>query len=154
MMDFSFDYHEVVDYGLSVQRAREKSNQRAKNAFLRKQGSKLLKQTKAAGQMSGMQWSGHVKTGKYKNSEHYRDTVKRGKVYEYEGTPAVRVYSYAPHAHLLEYGHRLVGHKPDKRSLGGRTRAFRIFESARKSFEARFLAECVKWYEEEYSDLW
>lgn len=27
----------------------------------------------------------------------------------------------APHAHLVEFGHRNVGHKPDKKDLGSRT---------------------------------
>ena len=149
---FTFDYRELIQYGISVQQAREKSDDRAKNAFLRKQGSKLLRLTKAEGKTSGMDWSGHVKPKKYANSKHYRDTIKRGKPYEFVGSNAIRVYSYAPHAHLLEYGHWF---SPESRGPAGKTaKAFRVFENSRKTMEAQFLVDCVKWYEGKYKDLW
>ena len=149
---FTFDYRELIQYGISVQQAREKSDDRAKNAFLRKQGSKLLRVTKAEGKTSGMNWSGHVKPMKYADSKHYRETIKRGKPFEFIGSNAIRVYSYAPHAHLLEYGHRVVSRSG--KSTGKTAKAFRVFENARKTMEAQFLADCVKWYEGKYKDLW
>lgn len=38
--------------------------------------------------------------------------------------------SMAPHAHLIEYGHEIVGHKPGKTNTGKRTRAFGFFRRA------------------------
>ncbi len=38
-------------------------------------------------------------------------SIKTGKPYKYDknGADSVRVYSSAPHGHLIEYGHRIVG---------------------------------------------
>lgn len=44
-----------------------------------------------------------------KRTGNYLRSIKRGKVWvDAQGTK-VRVYSRAPHAHLIEYGHRIVG---------------------------------------------
>ena len=71
---------------------------KSQKKFLRQEGSKLLRKTKARAKALG------TKTGTYKKS------IKRGKVYRYNGADAIRVYSSAPHAHLIEEGHRMVTH--------------------------------------------
>lgn len=64
---------------------------------------------------------------------NYFQSIKRGKVWvdddsnEYK----VRAYSRSPHAHLLEYGHRMVGHEPDKQELGF-VLGFHVFDKAGK----------------------
>ncbi|MEF3313325.1 HK97 gp10 family phage protein [Paenibacillus sp. GYB004] len=46
-----------------------------------------------------------------KKSGNYHKSIKRGKVWVDLSTDEtkVRVYSGAPHSHLIEYGHRIVG---------------------------------------------
>ena len=51
---------------------------------------------------------------------------------------AVRVYSYAPHAHLIEEGHRMVTH--DGREVGF-VKGHHVFEVAAKGFESEFYTD-------------
>lgn len=60
---------------------------------------------------------------------NYIKSIKRGKVYDYNGAHAVRVYSAAPHAHLIEEGHRMVTH--DGREVGF-VPGHHVFETAWK----------------------
>lgn len=64
---------------------------------------------------------------------NYFRSIKRGKVWvdQVTGEYKVRVYSANRHAHLLEYGHRMVGHNPDKKELGF-VLGFHIFDKAGK----------------------
>ena len=59
---------------------------------------------------------------------------------------AVRVYSYAPHAHLIEEGHRLVTH--DGREVGF-VRGRHVFEVAAKEFEPEFYTDLDEMLDEE-----
>lgn len=61
----------------------------------------------------------------------YFRSIKRGKVWvdEMSGEYKVRTYSRSPHAHLLEYGHRMVGHAPEKKELGF-VLGFHVFDKA------------------------
>lgn len=45
-----------------------------------------------------------------KNTGNYYESIKKGRVYYYKPTEsqAIRVYSSAPHGHLIEFGHRAV----------------------------------------------
>ena len=93
---------------------------------MRQEGSKLLRKTKKEAKRV------KVRTGNYKKS------IKRGKVYEYDGAQAIRVYSTAPHAHLIEDGHRMVTH--DGREVGF-VPGMHVFEVAGKEFEPEYLAD-------------
>ena len=95
---------------------------KSQKKFLRQEGSKLLR-----------------KTGTYKKS------IKRGKVYRYNGADAVRVYSSAPHAHLIEEGHRMVTH--DGTEVGF-VRGHHVFELAAKEFEGQFYTDLDEYLEE------
>ncbi|MEG2347910.1 MAG: HK97 gp10 family phage protein, partial [Cetobacterium sp.] len=62
--------------------------------FLKKSGNKLKNKTL------------NVAKSRVKESTgNYIKSIKRGKVYDFKGALAVRAYSTAPHAHLIEYGH-------------------------------------------------
>lgn len=69
----------------------------------------------------------------------YFSSIKRGKVWVDESTDEykVRTYSRSPHAHLLEYGHRMVGHEPDKKELGF-VLGFHIFDKAAKEINQKW----------------
>lgn len=92
-----FDTRELYAYARELAQAARDAPKTQKK-FMRKEGTKLLRQTKKEAKRV------KVRTGNYKKS------IKRGKVYEYDGAQAVRVYSTAPHAHLIEDGHRMVSH--------------------------------------------
>ncbi|UED78049.1 HK97 gp10 family phage protein [Brevibacillus sp. DP1.3A] len=62
---------------------------------------------------------------------NYFKSIKRGKVWVKGKEYKVRTYSRSPHAHLLEYGHRMVGPEPDKKELGY-VLGFNIFDKAGK----------------------
>ncbi len=73
-----------------------KSAQKAQRRFLQKQGNKLKRKTKAQARLVGIE----NRTG------NYMKHIKRGKVWGKKGeAQAVRVYSNAHHAHLIEEGH-------------------------------------------------
>lgn len=106
---------------------------KSQKKFLRQEGSKLLRKTKARARALG------TKTGTYKKS------IKRGKVYRYNGADAVRVYSSAPHAPLIEEGHRMVTH--DGTEVGF-VRGHHVFELAAKEFEGQFYTDLDEYLEE------
>ena len=89
--------------------------EKAERRFLQKEGAKLRSKTKAQARKLGK------KTGNYLKS------IKR-----------VRVYSYAPHAHLIEEGHRMVTH--DGREVGF-VKGHHVFEVAAKGFESEFYTD-------------
>jgi HK97 gp10 family phage protein len=69
------------------------------------------------------QWRAPYKTGALKQSFKMRtrktpDGVKGA------------VVATAPHAHLVEWGHELVGPKPNKKKAGKRTKAFKFMRGA------------------------
>jgi hypothetical protein len=68
------------------------------------------------------------KTGKYLKS------IKRGKVWldEGEGSYKVRVYTRAPHGHLIEHGHRIVGKDGSEH---GFKEGYHVFDKATREIE-------------------
>lgn len=49
----------------------------------------------------------------------------------------IRVYNSASHAHLIELGHELVGHEPNKVKIG-RVKAYEVMNSAMEEWEGKF----------------
>lgn len=83
-------------------------------------------------------------------SKMIRSSTSRGKFYKYKGAGAIRVYSNAPHAHLIEDGHRMVTH--DGREVGF-VPGHHIFSTAAKKFEPYFQSELVKMIDKEFDKL-
>lgn len=77
-------------------------------------------------------------------------STKNGKVYKYKGAKSIRVYSNAPHMHLIENGHRMVTH--DGREVGF-VSGKHVFEKAAKKFEPHFVDEVSKMIEKEFDKL-
>lgn len=67
-------------------------------------------------------------------------------MYDYRGDKAIRVYSYAPHAHLIEDGHRMVTH--DGREVGF-VKGHHVFEVAAEGFEPEFYTDLDDMLDEE-----
>lgn len=104
--------------------------------FLKKQGVKLKKRTEKVARSKVKE-----KTGNYLKS------IKSGKVYEFNENFSSRVYSTAPHAHLIEYGHKIV-------TKSGEIKGFKngtyVFEEAKKSFEEDFTNAVDEYLDELY----
>ena len=120
-----FDVSELEDFARQMGKNADKFRKQPK-PFLRKEGNKLKTKTVRGAKVLGK------KTGNYLKS------IKRGKVYEYDGAQAVRVYSTAPHAHLIEEGHRMVLH--DGTEVGF-VPGHHVFEVAAKGFEPQYLED-------------
>ena len=132
-----FDTRELDAYAKELERTARESPKLQKK-FMRQEGSKLLRRTKSEAKRV------KVKSGNYKKS------IKRGKVYEYDGAQAIRVYSTAPHAHLIEDGHRMVTH--DGKEVGF-VPGMHVFEVAGKGFEPEYLADIDDMLDEAVSEL-
>ena len=132
-----FDTRELDAYAKELERTARESPKLQKK-FMRQEGSKLLRRTKSEAKRV------KVKTGNYKKS------IKRGKVYEYDGAQAIRVYSTAPHAHLIEDGHRMVTH--DGREVGF-VPGMHVCEVAGKGFEPEYLADIDDMLDEAVKEL-
>lgn len=99
-------------------------------------------------------------------SGNYMSSLKVGKIYTYDGTKSIRVYSGRPayHAHLIEYGHLIVrekisgteAKKTERRNQlaqagNKKTKAYNIFKDARaqalETFESdvsKFINRAIK----------
>ena len=132
-----FDTRELDAYAKELERTARESPKLQKK-FMRQEGSKLLRRTKAEAKRV------KVKTGNYKKS------IKRGKVYEYDGAQVIRVYSTAPHAHLIEDGHRMVTH--DGLEVGV-VPGKRVAEAAGKGCGPEYLADIDETVNEAVKEL-
>ena len=125
MASTGFDTSELARLARQMGQAGEDLRRQVK-PFLRKEGTKLKSLTAREARKVGK------KTGKYRKS------IKRGKPYAYRRSNAIRVYSYAPHAHLIEEGHRMVTH--DGQEVGF-VQGHHVFETAARDFEPQFQSD-------------
>ncbi|WP_144940121.1 HK97 gp10 family phage protein [Paenibacillus sp. 32O-W] len=72
-----------------------------------------------------------------KVSGRYLKSIKRGKVWvdDSTGEYKVRVYTRAPHGHLIEKGHRIVGKDGSEH---GFVQGYHVFDKAAKDIEKQF----------------
>ncbi|MGL4796741.1 MAG: HK97 gp10 family phage protein [Paraclostridium sp.] len=110
------------------------NNSKDAKEFLRKSGNKLKNKTLNI-----------AKVRVNENTGNYLKSIKRGKVYDFKGDLAVRAYSTAPHAHLIEYGHI-------KKDRTGKEHGFQrgkhIFTTAAKDFEDEFYKDTEKFIDD------
>ncbi|MFH5182932.1 HK97 gp10 family phage protein [Paenibacillus sp. TAB 01] len=99
--------------------------------FLRGEGTKLRKATAAQARKSVN-----------KKSNRYFKSIKRGRAYDFNGVPSIRVYSTAPHAHLIEDGHRIVGRDGTEH---GFQPGLKVFERASMAFEDTYVDDVEAW---------
>lgn len=61
-------------------------------------------------------------------------------VYEWNDSEYnIRVFNKAPHNHLIELGHDLIGHKPNKKKIG-KVKAYEVMNNAMNEWESEFEA--------------
>ncbi|MEG3040894.1 MAG: HK97 gp10 family phage protein [Clostridium sp.] len=136
-MNDGFDISELTDFEEKLMKLANDKMPKESKKFLKKEGKSLLQETQAEAIFSGIKHKDH----KYYNS------IKQGKVYKYRGSGAfaIRVYSSAPHAHLIEDGHRMVTH--DGKEVGF-VKGFRVFDNAEKSFTSKYYNDCQKFIDD------
>lgn len=113
-----------------VKLSKEIDNGKSSKIFLRQAGTKLKRKTVKQAKKSVKKYSGN-----------YIESIKRGKVYEFEGNLSIRTYSTAPHAHLIEKGHRIV--TPSGKEKGFKS-GYHVFEKAADDFEKEFVEDTEK----------
>jgi hypothetical protein len=124
MADFDIDYRELEIFTRELEQMQKSYPKEARTLMLRSgnQARKIVIQVarRTVGKKRG----------------NYLKSIKRGKVWmdEGQGWYKVRVYTRAPHGHLIEYGHRIVGHEPEKPELGFAP-GFHVFDKAAKEIE-------------------
>lgn len=134
MSNDEFDLSELDAFTGHMMRLANRQFPKEMRKFLRGEGQKLRKLTAAEARRSVKK-----RTGTYVKS------IKRGKIYKYDRGLAVRVYSGAPHAHLNEYGHRIVTKDgTEKGFVPGK----QVFAKARRKFEGEFVRDCVRFVDE------
>ncbi len=120
--------------------------------FMRKEVRKLQRKTRAAARKAG------IKPGPYTTS------IKAGKAWERNKNFGARVYSSAPHAHLVEEGHDQVQNPPKPVGRGvipgkgigkviGHIDGKWIFEDARESFAPQFHQDTEEMIDEMIDEL-
>ncbi|BBI32485.1 HK97 gp10 family phage protein [Cohnella abietis] len=70
-----------------------------------------------------------------KKTGNYLKSIKRGKVWVSEDGTKVRVYSAAPHAHLIEKGHRIVDKDGTEH---GFVAGVHVFDKAEREIESQW----------------
>ena len=142
MSDAVFDTAQLDQWAKDMLQIAETKLPKEAKKFLRKEGNQLRKET--IKEAKNKVRADHKKPERYKSAVHYHKSIKRGRVYRYRGDLSIRAYSMAPHAHLLEYGHRLLSHGKEVGVVPG----VAVFETARKRFEQTFVDDCEHWIDE------
>lgn len=131
-----FDITELSEFETKlISLANEKMPKESKK-FLRDEGTKLRKKTLSKAKQK-------VK----KDAGNYFKSIKKGKVYIYKGNDAlsIRVYSSAPHAHLIEKGHRQV--TKDGKEVG-LVSGKRIFEESQIQFASEYYSDVQRFIDD------
>lgn len=73
-----------------------------------------------------------------KKTGNYYKSIKRGRVWtdDRTGEYKVRTYTRAPHGHLIEKGHRIVGKDGSEH---GFKQGYHVFDKATKEIEAEYM---------------
>lgn len=126
---FDLDLTELEEWGEDLYEYGVKNMPNVSKKFLRKEAGELRKAVVRRTKAVAGKKTGNLVRG-----------IRKGKIiYEYNGVDYnIRVYNAAPHAHLIEYGHRMVGHKPNKTSNGLYVRGFHPVENAAIEFEPKY----------------
>jgi len=129
MADCEFDLSELFDFCEKIAES-PKGAKQLKDKAIRDLGTKLARKTRAKARVSI-----HKRTGMYLRR------IKRGKLVREGDDVRIRVYSNAPHAHLIEEGHEKVlwGKRTSEKVKG-----HEVFVEAVAGFEDEFAAEAEK----------
>lgn len=101
-----FDFHELTDFDKKIlERARQTVPKECKN-FMGRTGNAFRRKVRAEYRNTVKKKTGNLLKG-----------IGRGKPYIWSGNEfQVRVYNKAPHAHLIEYGHKMIDWRTKKQT--------------------------------------
>lgn len=135
-MSVEFDFSELTKFEKNLLDLAENKMPKETKRFLRNEGAKLKRKTLSV-----------AKSKVKENTGNYFKSIKRGKVYKYKGNQAlsIRVYSNAPHAHLIEEPHRQV--TKDGQEIGF-VKGKKVFETAKKGFESKYYSDTKNFLDE------
>lgn len=127
-MNIDFDLRELTQFENKLLDLADKTMPREIKKFIRQEGTKLNKKTK-----------NKARSLVKKKTGNYYKSIKKGKVYKYRGNGgiSIRVYSSAPHAHLIEKGHRVIVNGQEK----GFSQGKRVFEKSENEFKSEFFKD-------------
>lgn len=130
-----FDTSEIDAFARQLLELAEVTMPRETKKFLRQEGLKLTRLVRQHAKSSGIE----------KESGNYFKSIKRGKVYKFNGALSIRAYSNDPKAHLLEYGHRNVTKTGEE---VGFVRGFKVFRKSEQEFERQFIDDCQQFVDQ------
>ncbi len=130
MNDIGFDVSELDNFAKHMVSTARNENPKQVKTFMRKEGSKLRSQVAKNARHRVKKTKKERKNKKFE----YFASIKRGKPYKYDGDDAIRAYSYAPQAHLIEDGHRLISHGKEVGFVEGK----HVFRDAQREFAPKF----------------
>lgn len=146
-----FDWSELSEYTKELLTEFSRNMPKRYDSFLKSEARKIRKNLKAIARARIKRRTGN-----------YFESLKVGKVYDYNDQKSIRVYSGRPayHAHLVEYGHLIVREKisgteakrAERRnklvaSGTAKTKAFNIFKDARTQAFETFENDVLKFVE-------
>lgn len=125
-----FDVKELSKFTQSLLRTAKKDFPKESLQFMKKQGMKLKRRVVSRAK---------ARVGKV--TGNYLKSIKEGKSYLYNGTePTIRVYSSAPHSHLIE--------NPHKTRNGSLTQGTDVFAGAVQGFVSDFESDTEAFVDE------
>lgn len=138
MSSDGFDISELTNFEKQLLSMANEKLPKESRSFLQKEGNKLKTVTK-----------NNAKKVK-KKTGNYHKSIKRGKVYNYNGSLSIRCYSSDPKAHLIEKGHRII--TKDGREVGFKD-GEHVFEEAEKTFESTYYGDTENFIDSVISKL-
>ena len=129
-----FDIREFTEFERNLLRLANEKMPKESKKFLKKEANKLKKKTLAK-----------AKQKVDKNTGNYFKSIKTGKVYKFDGNLSCRTFSSSFHAHLIEYGHRIVDSEGNEH---GFVEGKHIFEESEKEFENEYFADAQDFLDE------
>ncbi len=129
-----FDTSELMDFADELMEL-AKDFPKEQKEILREEAKKQLKEIKTVANREVSK--GKAKVNKGGRVLNYHKRFKYTKVFDLEkGKTAIRVYSSAPHAHLIEYGYMLTSKSGKKiRFVSGKHIFQRAYDSYQKKFQ-------------------
>ncbi len=129
-MSDGFDIKELTNFEKKLIDLATTKMPKESKKFMQNEGNKLKKKTLAK-----------AKQKVDKDTGNYHKSIKRGKVYKYNGDLSIRAYSGDNKAHLIENGHRIV----DKNGVEhGFKEGEHVFLEAEKEFEQQYYSDVQK----------
>lgn len=137
MNDISLDVKEWDQFNQNILALAEETMPKETKKFMRREGGRLATVTRKT-----------AKATVQKKSGNYFKSIRSSKAWQ-NSRGGYGVYALASrknnlgnHAHLLEYGHRVIIRGKE---LDHKAKDFRIFEKASKNFEGRFLSDAEEY---------